>query len=296
MSLGKAGRSKPKRKVKSRKLLFLLTLGLVIVFVAYLSIPSHVARPEKLSLKAAVLDQLSLNYPNRAFIDAAQSTMRQAGLKVDIYDSVTVDLYRTLPTYGYGLIIFRVHAGVYQKENYVALFTVEPYSLFKYQQEQLADLLGEGWTNRSDTGVFAVPPKFIRESSVADYQGAVIVLMGCTGLYSRDLPQAFIDRGASVVVGWNYLVGVTHTDTATLTFLRMLLLEKMSIAGSVAATMSQSGADPDYGSVLEYYPNEKGSLTFSQLFSAEAPQFEPLARMNVLLMKSDDPDIAPRPE
>jgi hypothetical protein len=295
MSLRKAGRSKPKRKVKSRKLPFLLTVGLMIFFVAYLSIRSHVAGPEKPSLKAAVLDQLSPHYPNPAFIEAANSTIRQAGLKVDVYESVTVDLYRTLPSYGYRLIVFRVHAGVYPKGNYVALFTAEPYSLFKYQQEQLADLLGEGWTNQSDTGVFAVPPNFIRESSVANYQGAVIVLMGCTGLYSRDLPQAFIDRGASVVIGWNYLVGVAHTDSATLTFLRMMLLERMSIAASVAATMSQTGADPDYGSVLEYYPNEEGSLTFSQLFSAGARQFELLTCVSVLPVESDDPHGALHP-
>lgn len=46
--------------------------------------------------------------------------------------------------------------------------------------------------------------------------------MGCYGLFSQDLPQAFIERGASVVIGWKGLVGTQHTDDATRTLLRLV--------------------------------------------------------------------------
>jgi hypothetical protein len=107
------------------------------------------------------------------------------------------------------------------------------------------------------------------------YDKAVIVLMGCHGLYSPDLPRAFIERGASVVIGWNGFVDVKHTDDATPTLLRAILLDKLSIDESVRATMRKIGADPETGSWLDYYPKNFGS----QLF------FQPVS--NTLLMLSD---------
>ena len=91
--------------------------------------------------------------------------------------------------------------------------------------------------------VFAVTPKLIRERSIMDYDGTVVVLMGCFGLHSLDLPKAFVGRGASVVIDWNGLVDIKEADKATLTLLRMMLLEKMSVDESVKVTMSDVGSD-----------------------------------------------------
>lgn len=191
--------------------------------------------------------------------------MRGAGFDVDVYppERVTVSLYASLPAQGYRLIVYRVHAGVSEelKGRPVGLFTTEPYSTLAYPQEQLTELVGAARPfNRSET-VFAVTPRFVRERSIMDYGGAVIVLTGCFGLYSRELPQAFIDRGASVVIGWTGLVGVEHTDRATLALLKAMLSGKMSVGDSVRTVMGEVGPDPESHSLLGYYPPERRDVS-----------------------------------
>jgi hypothetical protein len=99
-----------------------------------------------------------------------------------------------------------------------------------------------------------------------DYNGAVIILMGCFGVYSSELPQAFIDRGASVVIGWDGLVSLEYTDKITLTLLENMLLEEMSIEEAVKATMRREGPDPYNNSILLYYPPERNILKVSDIF------------------------------
>jgi len=179
-----------------------------------------------------------------------------------------VDLYAWIPSAGYGLIIFRVHGGVNQQiqGNPVGLYTSEQYSELGYPEEQLGDRVGVGRAyDRNDTVVFAVTPKFIKERSAADYPGTIVILMGCYGLFSTDLPQAFIDRGASVVIGWKGLVGLEHTDKATLVLLEAIVLDKLKIQDSVERTLDRVGPDPESKSTLTYYPETKGDLVFSDL-------------------------------
>jgi hypothetical protein len=81
----------------------------------------------------------------------------------------------------------------------------------------------------------------------------------------RELPQAFIDRGASAVMGWNGLVGLGHTDKATLSLLRELITRRHTVSESVKSAMKEVGPDPDYNSIMGYYPREKGDLAFSDI-------------------------------
>jgi hypothetical protein len=272
----KAGRKekkeRPKRKARLGTLAACVILVLVVALVIYLIIPTQPATPTKSSKRAAIVDQLSIHSPNQVFINATVNLMQQDGYAVDLFtqDSVTVGLYANLPSRGYQLIVFRVHAGVDQKMtgHPVGLFTTETYNQLAYPQEQLADLVGMGrGFDSNDTAVFAVTPKFIEQRSAANYPGTVIVLMGCYGLFSQDLPKAFIDRGASVVIGWDKLVTVDHADTATLTLLRHLLQEKSSVSDSVKATMTEVGPDPDYKSIMGYYPKNNGNVTLSEILS-----------------------------
>ena len=92
--------------------------------------------------------------------------------------------------------------------------------------------------------------------------------MGCNGVENKALPQSFVSRGASVVIGWSGYVSMDHTDGATLQLLKMMLLQKMSISGSVRATMTDVGSDPKYGSALGFYPDDKGNATVSQLLKS----------------------------
>jgi hypothetical protein len=268
----KEKKERPKRKVRLGTLAACVILVLVVALVIYLIIPTQPATPTKSSKRAAIVDQLSVHSPDQAFINATVNLMQQDGYAVDLFtqDSVTVGLYANLPSRGYELIVFRVHAGVDQNMtgHPVGLFTTETYNELGYPQEQLADLVGMGrGFDSNDTVVFAVTPKFIEQRSAANYPGTVIVLMGCYGLFSQDLPKAFIDRGASVVIGWDKLVGVDHADTATLTLLRHLLQEKSSVSDSVKATMTEVGPDPDYKSIMGYYPKNNGNVTLSEILS-----------------------------
>ena len=269
-----------KRKARAGETVGFLALAFFLIFVIYIAVPSQPEGSQsttntsilaqssteyKPSLKAAIVDQLSTYSPNSDFVDRAESILDQAGFRVDVYDpeEVTLNLYGSLAGRGYRLIVFRVHAGVNEEmEGHpVGLFTTEPYSQFKYPQEQLNDLVGAAQAFNRTEVVFAVTPKFIREKSIMDYDGAVIVLMGCFGTYSQDLPQAFIDRGVQVVIGWNGLVDLDHTDKATLELLRLMLLQRMNVDQAVTLTMNDVGADSS-GSILAYLPPEIGSFRF----------------------------------
>ncbi len=284
------GRHKRKRGVRPGELAGFLVLALFIISVVYLAIPSQTFQSnsrsssapiliqstmQKSLLKAAIVDQLGLYSPDSDFTERAKDMMRTAGLSIDVYspERVTVNLYASLPAHGYRLIVFRVHAGVNEEMqgHPVGLFTTESYSQFKYQQEQLNDLVGSAQAFNCTETVFAVTPKFIRDKSIVNYDSTIVILMGCFGLYSQDLPQAFIDRGASMIVGWNGLVDLEHTDKATLTLLRLMLLQKMNVEQAVTLTMNDVGADSS-GSILVYLPLEKGSFSFfefSELLQAD---------------------------
>jgi len=89
--------------------------------------------------KAAIVDHLSLTIPNQTFVDTVTSILQQAGYSVDYYqgEKVTVDLYRNLPTYGYGIVILRVYPGANPERKAVGFLSAEPYSSTKYIYEQL---------------------------------------------------------------------------------------------------------------------------------------------------------------
>jgi hypothetical protein len=72
--------------------------------------------------KAAIIDQLSIRFPNQAFLDQTAWYLAKYGFMVDIYigDAVTVDMYRELPAQGYKVIIFRVHSGLLGVDPQVA--------------------------------------------------------------------------------------------------------------------------------------------------------------------------------
>ena len=124
--------------------------------------------------KAAVVDQLALQYPNQEFIERASGVMQQAGFTVDVYgpEKVTVDLYKALPTYGYTVIVFRVHIALSSQTNQrdAALFTSQQYNQLDYPVEQLDLSVQRGWiASLPNEAFFVVTPKFITEKSMSGY-------------------------------------------------------------------------------------------------------------------------------
>ena len=152
---------------------------------------------------AAIVDQLALTQPNPAFAEAATSTLEQAGYVVDYYpgEQVTVDFYRNLPTRGYDLIIFRVHSGLVEErdvetgqitpEDYVSLFTGEPFSETKYVEEVAAGPLGVAdYGYEGSPRLFGIGPEFIRSRTRGKFDQTTVILMGCDGLKSDRTARA----------------------------------------------------------------------------------------------------------
>jgi hypothetical protein len=303
-----------KRKVKVEDVAGFLLLALFLILVIYIAVPSPPETSQSITytsilissttehksiLKVAIVDQLSAFSSGSYFVGRAESILEQAGFSVDIYgpERVTVNLYGSLAGHGYRLILFRVHAGVNEEMEGlpVGLFTTESYSQLKYPQEQLKDLVGSAQAFNRTEVVFAVTPKFIREKSIVDYDGAVIILMGCFGLYSPDLPQAFIDRGASVVLGWDGLVDLEHTDEATLVLLRKMFLERMTVDESVTATLNEVGHDSS-GSTLGYYPSNVANMRLVGITSRLEALWRILTFKSLVMVKLDEiiNDLDPR--
>jgi hypothetical protein len=261
---------KAKRRVKRntggwRKLLLLAGAAvaiplLVVAAFLVLSRPDEPSGPPK----AAIVDQLSLTFPNPDFAEAATETLEEAGYAVDYYpgEEVTVDFYRDLPTHGYDLLIFRVHGArrsdvlASKLPDEASLFTSEPYSRTRYVEEQDDLRLVKVRYEDSEEVFFGVRSDFITSSMKGDFGGATVVLMGCDTTRGRATAEAFIQRGAKAVVGWSDLVSAVHTDEATDVLLEHLLVDGLPIQEAVARTMTEVGPDPAFGSELLLYSSE----------------------------------------
>lgn len=213
-------------------------------------------------LKAAIVDQLSITVPNPEFARDATLKLEQAGYLVDYYpgEEVTVSFYRQLPSFNYDVIVFRSHADRLQTIDdrgeafdEVVLFTSEPYSEDRYQNEQNDhDLVIVRYSEGGDP-FFGVAAGFI-DNVDNGFKGAQIIMMGCEGLLTDTTAKAFIDRGAESYISWDETVTASHTDAATSVLLGYLLLEGLAPSAAVAETMAEVGPDPLFGSKLVAYP------------------------------------------
>ncbi|MFC1938181.1 hypothetical protein ACFLVS_05345 [Chloroflexota bacterium] len=246
-------------------------LSFVSISVAGKSSNSH----KPVELRAAIIDQLYSMYPNEGLMTEFAKQLEDHGFGVDFYqgDAVTVDLYRELPGYGYRLIILRTHSGILSHETdsgrevtrATALFTNEEYTETKHVKEQLNGELAQARVGPGYPIVFGIGARFVKYSMRSDFKGSVIIMMGCSGLSLRDLASAYSDRGASLYLAWDGLVGLHYLDEAGLQLLKNLFAEDTTVGDSVENTMESIGPDPDSGARLGYYPPQSGSKTFMQL-------------------------------
>lgn len=243
----------------------ILALSGLILFGAC-SAPS----PE-LETKAAIIDHLYTLQPNPAFIQQTTKELEEFGFEVDVYqaDEVTVDLYRKLPTYGYKLIIFRVHSGLLGVDpkvtNRTWLFTAEPYSKTRHVTEQLTDQVTYAKAYDESPWVFAISAKFVTQSMKGQFNNTAIIMMGCDCFHFKDLALAFIQRGASTYIAWDVSVLLDYVDDATIALIEKLCSEEFTVREAVAETMKEKGPDPEHGAVLKYYPPASAGKTLGQL-------------------------------
>ncbi len=102
---------------------------------------------------------------------------------------------------------------------------------------------------------FGLRPLFIERDLRGDFKpGCVVILMGCDGLRSSRLAEAFVRRGALAFVSWDQPVSAGHTDLATLRLLESWLSEGRSLSEAVEWTMDEVGPDPEHHSRLVVYP------------------------------------------
>jgi len=220
--------------------------------------PTPTTEPEV--RKAALVDQIALMNPDPEFTDQALAYLNEAGFSTDVYEGeeVTVELFRTLPEKGYQLILFRSHSTNILNETIpggpVFLFTSEVYDKHKYVKEQLANRIGRAKILYGENSplYFAIVAGFVRHEMVGHFDDTLIIIGGCQSLGTPDLAQAFIERRASAVIGWNDWVDLSHNDQAILHLLRGLTTEKLTLEQAVRNTMNEIGPDPAYDSSLTY--------------------------------------------
>jgi len=254
--------------------LFWFLLIILICYAIYSFSLSNVDTPQASSLKAAIVDHLSLSQPNQTFIQTSTNILETAGFTVDYYkgEEVTVEFYRKLPSYGYSIIILRVHSTATEAqgtESPVTLFTSEIYSKAKYVSEQLASqLVSVSFSEEErERGIryFGITPLFVSQAMRGRFQNTIIVMMGCEGLDNPLMAEAFVQRGAKVYISWNQGVLASHTDLATTHLLQHFLLEKRTLIESLRETFEEVGFDPVYESLLIYYPFDAGDCTIQNI-------------------------------
>ena len=233
-----------------------LAAGGVAAFVL-LSRSDDAAEPPS----AVIVDQLELTVPNPAFVSEATAELEGAGYQVDYVasEAVNVDFFRGLAKGGYDIVLVRAHAGRRVSGDGITadIFTSEPYSSTSHAEEQREKRLLAGVYSEDlslEDAVFTIPAEFVDAEMRGDFDGATVVLMGCDVLGGERLAEAFVERGAGAVVGWDDKVSAQHTDAATLSLLGHLLRERLPAAGATAAAMADVGPDPYYGSKLVSYP------------------------------------------
>jgi hypothetical protein len=212
---------------------------------------------------AAIVDQLSLTVPNLDFVSSARETLEGGGYTVDYFPGrqVTVDFYRELPAHGYDIIILRVHsAPVFDPaqgrlQDEVILFTSEPYSRARHVEEQWASYLGKSSYHQEAPWLFGIRPPFIGHAMEGRFNGTIILAMGCDGLRTTDMGQAFLDKGAGAFVSWNDSVSASHTDASTQRLLEHLLVAGLPVLDALSLTAAELGPDPSSGAELRILTN-----------------------------------------
>ena len=233
---------------------------------AFLGPPTPTPSPTPTSSppKAAIVDQTGFSFPSPEFIEEAKGYLQKAGYRVDFYPSeeVTIEFYRTLPEQGYRLILLQTHStsevviegeGVDASDYHPGpfLFTTELYDKHRHLRLQMDDQVRASKLLYEDSpALFAIGPKFVRKSMEGRFEDTLIIIGGCQSLAVPDLAWAFLDRGASMVIGWDGLVDLSHNNRSVLHLLRALSIEELSPQRAVEETIEEVGPDPTYGCSL----------------------------------------------
>jgi hypothetical protein len=253
---------KEEKHLLNKKLLALsIVLAVIIIMGAmvYQFFRQNQASEVKFSLKAAVIDQLSEDFPNKNFVDNITEMLEEYNFTVTYYNytQTKVEFFEGLAKGNYGIIILRTHAALRKDGSAVDFFTSEHYSETKYEELQDERLLVKGELNISGTikEYFAFTPTFV-EKLEGTFPKSVVIAMGCQSLnltVKQQMAKAFCDiKGAMAYIGWSSWVSATHSDEETIKLLRRLLYENKTIGEAVGEAAPDFSCGPSY---LKFYPN-----------------------------------------
>jgi len=239
------------------KIAIYLLIAIVVSSVA-VAILLNFPRPGEPEVhKAALVDHLSLTFPNQSFINKTTEILEQAGYTVDYYpgEEVTVEFYRQLPTHHYDLVILRVHSARFLLPNGtlgddVALFTGEAYNPEKYVEEEKAGSVGSAHYSNTSSSYFGITPSFVAWAMEGKFEDSTVILMGCDGVRSDTMAKAFIYKGANAFVSWTKPILASYTDAVTESLLKHLLIEKLPLKEAMEKAIAEVGFDQSYGSRL----------------------------------------------
>lgn len=251
-------------KPKPRTIIFIIFILISLILLIYIS-PHQTHTPPNENAtgnKAAIIDHLSISQPNQIFVENATAILQEAGYNVYYFrgEEVTVDFYRNLPSQGFSFIVFRVHAtGECAAESvslrWIVFFTGENYTTLKYVKWQMnGELVPVRFTYGDSPQYFGITPLFVKQRMNGNFNETAIIMMGCDGLKYDSMAEAFEEKGAKVYISWTGPVMAEHTDTATISLLKHLLLERVTVADAIAATREEVGPDPTFKSQIMFYP------------------------------------------
>lgn len=232
-------------------------LGVVIVILLLaVSAASVLVRQPRLddgAKKALIYDSLYDTQIPVNFTDTLEALLTGGGFRVEVYrgEEATVKQLQALKG-GYGLMVFRVHSGVFEDE--VWLFTGEEFDASRYVSMQLVNEVHVARSPNDPRMFFAVGPRFV-ESHLGGVSSGLVVLMGCDGLKDDGLAKAFHDAGADAVVGWDGAVSLSCSDEAVIALIREMLTG--GSLGDASASCSQV-----QGVSLLVYPTESWGFSF----------------------------------
>lgn len=231
--------------------------------------------------RAAIVDQLyGFGHENPSFIEEVTRSLEDAGFEVELYqgaDVTTVSTYKKILSSNYSVVIFRAHSGLIRAEGepmQTSIFTSEPFSAgpFSCSSDVASGALVKARLEEDDPFYFAITPDFV-ERYMSGMKYSLVLLSGCSGLYTTDLAAAFLGKGASAYLGWDGSVGLGYVDRASAAFIEALCREGVSLDEAVREVMREVGEDPEWHAELKYFPVGEGlgSQTLLELCRLSTP-------------------------
>jgi hypothetical protein len=255
---GKNKQGESKNFSHNRRLVYMTIAIIAILILTGFFLYYHPDQPSK--PRAAIIDQLSssqLNqtsrFPNQTFVKTVKELLYARFPEVDYYsDNATVDQYKSLPSLGYGLIIWRVHSALDLNGRFIAICSSERYDSKKYNQHS-ADQLTLCNITGDPTLYFAITPKFVEECMSGKFQDTIIIFMSCNGLkqgYTKTA-ETFVKKGAKAWISWNGWIDPSDNDHAITLLLDYLIDKNNTISEAVHKASSYSSYGP---CTLDYCP------------------------------------------